>query len=769
MGGVTLRIEDLSLKWDRYKVQHLQEMRTFFEKDSPSIGGADTEGYGLHIKKDGCFLVSFGWLVANSKKARVVVFPVNSDNMKTFFEWASTLDQFWWWNAKYDLHAMTNSGYTYTVENLCEGMALARLVFEAVPNRNGGDSLALKDVGDKYVQKGINESQRNLNTLLNDIVNDGKKVLYKRLKKIGVSKSYIDEFLKDKLNDPNSLPPKVRKIYLDWQKEFPKVSQGDKDFYAAYLADPDLMVEYAQYDVIIMMEFVYKFYPLMIERGQLETFQRENKLIYPLWRMERSGLKVDRNYLLERKEVMKEYILKKRKELCDLAGEEVRVGQHKRLGEIFNEKYGLSIEKSNKDVLRKISRECTGDIKKMSDTIMELRSLEKWYTTYLIPYLEKTEYDGRFYTSIQQCNAVSGRVGSDSQQFPKKGLYDDEGNELFNPRKMFIPTDQGKDKGYNRFYYLDFSQIELRNQADYTLRVSGGDPNLCSAYMPFNCKHYISGEVFDYKTVEGRSEWNQLKYGSPNRSLETNLKNGYSAWVDMKTKNPWIPTDVHAETTDNLLTALGYQCIEKYTNYIATEKTSLQAKEIAGSVVDEAKFKVLRGKLGKPFNFMANYGGTKKAAMQNLNLPELIADALVKAYYAAFPHIKKFQKAVIRQHGKNFRNFVQNMYKRRYYRFSDMAIYQLGNYLVQGTCADMMKECIITIDKLLTNYKTRLILTVHDELQFEVWKGEEYLIPQIKKIMETHEWHLVPIVADVEYTETNWSEKKDITLEELIS
>lgn len=76
----------------------------------------------------------------------------------------------------------------------------------------------------------------------------------------------------------------------------------------------------------------------------------------------------------------------------------------------------------------------------------------------------------------------------------------------------------------------------------------------------------------------------------------------------------------------------------------------------------------------------------------------------------------------------------------------------------------MLKECIIKIDKLLESYKTRFQMNIHDELSFEVWKGEEFLIPQILEIMQGHEWHFVPVVSDVEAAYDTWANKKGVEI-----
>ena len=105
------------------------------------------------------------------------------------------------------------------------------------------------------------------------------------------------------------------------------------------------------------------------------------------------------------------------------------------------------------------------------------------------------------------------------------------------------------------------------------------------------------------------------------------------------------------------------------------------------------------------------------------------------------------------------------MIGRRYYIDNPRHAYKLANYCVQGSCADDLKRAIIEIDKLLINYNSRFILPVHDELQFEIWKGEEHLIPRLLEFMEDTKWSLIPIIADVEVTYTNWRDKEDKHIE----
>jgi DNA polymerase-1 len=138
------------------------------------------------------------------------------------------------------------------------------------------------------------------------------------------------------------------------------------------------------------------------------------------------------------------------------------------------------------------------------------------------------------------------------------------------------------------------------------------------------------------------------------------------------------------------------------------------------------------------------------------------ARALNQGYTNAFPLVIEYQRAVERAFYD--KGYAQNMYGRRYYLSDSWRYYKAANYIIQGSCADMLKTKMIEIDDFLVNnkLKSKLILCVHDELQFEVPPEEDWIIPKIRAIMEDTPNIKVPIVCDVEFTETYWSDKRGI-------
>ena len=84
------------------------------------------------------------------------------------------------------------------------------------------------------------------------------------------------------------------------------------------------------------------------------------------------------------------------------------------------------------------------------------------------------------------------------------------------------------------------------------------------------------------------------------------------------------------------------------------------------------------------------------------------------------------------------------------------------NTPLQGTAADMLKMAMIKIDKEIVNEDIKMLLTVHDELIFEIKKDKvKMAVPKIKKIMEEVIKLKVPIVVDVKAGK-NWGVLKPI-------
>lgn len=154
-----------------------------------------------------------------------------------------------------------------------------------------------------------------------------------------------------------------------------------------------------------------------------------------------------------------------------------------------------------------------------------------------------------------------------------------------------------------------------------------------------------------------------------------------------------------------------------------------------------------------------NYGGGDAKAAEVLEIELEQAKAMNRGYTEAFPLVVQYQKWVDSVMDKQ--GYIENLYGRRYYLNNPNRFYKCANYMIQGSSADMLKEKMTEIDAYIQKkkLKMRMVMCIHDEIIFDVPKGEETHVEIIKKMMEYAPNILVPIVAEVERTSTTWGDK----------
>ena len=140
---------------------------------------------------------------------------------------------------------------------------------------------------------------------------------------------------------------------------------------------------------------------------------------------------------------------------------------------------------------------------------------------------------------------------------------------------------------------------------------------------------------------------------------------------------------------------------------------------------------------------------------------------LIGQYFAQFPRVRVYIERTLefcREHG-----YVETIKgRRRYLRDINSANATTRgsaernaiNMPIQGTAADMIKIAMVRIYDALRsrNLKTKLLLQVHDELVFELYKPEEAVVRALVEDGMKNALPLaVPIVIEMG-TGTNWLE-----------
>jgi len=145
----------------------------------------------------------------------------------------------------------------------------------------------------------------------------------------------------------------------------------------------------------------------------------------------------------------------------------------------------------------------------------------------------------------------------------------------------------------------------------------------------------------------------------------------------------------------------------------------------------------------KTANFGIIYGISAFGLSQRLNISRSEAKELIDGYFDNFPKIKQFMDAQIELARKN--GFVQTIKGRKRYlkdinsanaMVRGMAERNAINAPIQGSAADIIKIAMINIYRQLKEQqlKSKMVLQVHDELNFDVFKPE---LEAVKEIVKT--------------------------------
>ena len=169
----------------------------------------------------------------------------------------------------------------------------------------------------------------------------------------------------------------------------------------------------------------------------------------------------------------------------------------------------------------------------------------------------------------------------------------------------------------------------------------------------------------------------------------------------------------------------------------------------------------------KTVNFGIIYGVSAFGLSNQTNLSRKEAAELIEAYYQTYPKLKAYMSEQVDFAREN--GYVQTILGRRRYlkdiNSANMMVKSGAernavNAPIQGSAADIIKIAMINIHKKLKdeNWKSKMLLQVHDELVFDVHNSElEKIQPLIKQEMENAIKIDVPLVVEIGIGQ-NWLE-----------
>ncbi len=249
-------------------------------------------------------------------------------------------------------------------------------------------------------------------------------------------------------------------------------------------------------DIAVMAEFMAKrnekIYDIQAEmkdklekEGLLELFENiEMPLIRVLSDMEKTGIKIDKNYFNEYNKELSEkidYLKEKIYETAKIESklrtgkiieEEFNLNSTKQLGEVLFDFMGIPPVKKTKTGYS-TNQEVLEDLmykgEEIAEYILEYRKLTKLQNTYVEALPKLVDKYSRLHTSFNQTGTVTGRLSSSNPNLQNIPVKTSEGIKI---RQGFVAKD-----GFSILAF-DYSQIELRVLAELT-----NDANLVSAYQ----------------------------------------------------------------------------------------------------------------------------------------------------------------------------------------------------------------------------------------------------------------------------------------------
>jgi DNA polymerase I len=185
--------------------------------------------------------------------------------------------------------------------------------------------------------------------------------------------------------------------------------------------------------------------------------------------------------------------------------------------------------------------------------------------------------------------------------------------------------------------------------------------------------------------------------------------------------------------------------------------------------VSTRELEVKHRSVAKMVNYGLAYGMGATGLAERLNVPVAEARDIMGAYFKQFGGVKDFLDAIVTKAHAD--GFTTTMFGRRRYlpelgsgnpRVRAIGERQALNAPIQGSAADIMKLAMIEVDRRLeeSGRNTRMILTVHDELVFEVPEGEADAAAALVRDAMTHVVEMkVPLEVDASFG-PNWADAK---------
>lgn len=259
------------------------------------------------------------------------------------------------------------------------------------------------------------------------------------------------------------------------------------------------------YASLFMIDLWTKFKQRLAQEKLLVLYERiEKPLSNVLYKIEQTGIKIDK---LRLKEISEDFAIRSEvleKEIHNLAEQEFNIGSPKQLAEILFNKMNIKSKSAKNSTNAEVLEDLALEGHKIAELILNWRHLTKLNNTYASNLGQNADSENRIHTSFQMALTSTGRLSSVSPNIQNIPVRTEDGMKI---RSAFIAKDK------HLLISADYSQIELR-----LLSCMASVPSLKQAFISGMDIHAITAsEVFaidlDKVTKELRRQAKAINFG----------------------------------------------------------------------------------------------------------------------------------------------------------------------------------------------------------------------------------------------------------------
>jgi DNA polymerase-1 len=287
---------------------------------------------------------------------------------------------------------------------------------------------------------------------------------------------------------------------------------------------------------------------------------------------------------------------------------------------------------------------------------------------------------------------------------------------------------------YGEHYEDDSKENELANIARNILKFRGTEkalstyinkyPNVCEKYYDGDNCDYILHTVFDQIKNSGRLSSSPNIQNIPKDNEDYSVREGFIAREGYK----FIEADwSSAELRLIAIASQDPQMLKLFMdNPRDADLHSYIAREMFG-IKGEVPTKLRN--IAKTLNFATAYGITAYSVAEQFNCTENEANQYMEKFFETCPKVREWKKEVevfIRKNG-----YTSTFWGRKRYLPIDISPYsgyryetavrELINHIIQGSCADLLKDAMVKITKrfAVENLDSYIITSTHDSTTSE--------------------------------------------------